>query len=146
MRNVGLPPALSRVIKERRAFLRKLFRYLRFSDRVFEESSRERCLRFTWLALWNTHVLQELEGEDVGGNGGNGTCNVDVPSVALGFLRGCDEINEARFELAMLISLGYVVGETLLIAGIDILGRKPFLSKHSKIVSRHHKSLYYGDA
>lgn len=78
--------------------------------------------------MWNTHVLQELEKSDDVGNG-NGTCNVNVQSVVLGFLRSCDEINETRFELAMLISLGYVAGEMLLIVGIDILGRKPFLSK-----------------
>ncbi|KAL0104080.1 hypothetical protein PUN28_017049 [Cardiocondyla obscurior] len=80
---------------------------------------------FAWLALWNTHVLQEMERGDV--LSGNGTCHVDIQDVALDFLRDCSEINEARFGMLSLISLGYVLGESLLIAGIDVIGRRPYL-------------------
>lgn len=53
--------------------------------------------------------------------------------MALDFLRSCDEVNETRFELLLLVSLGYVLGEMLLIIGIDVVGRKPYLSKPPKI-------------
>ncbi|XP_011640141.2 synaptic vesicle glycoprotein 2B-like [Pogonomyrmex barbatus] len=80
---------------------------------------------FAWLALWNTHVLQEMKAEHV--VSGNGTCNVNIQNVVLDFLRNCDETNEARFGLLLLVSLGYVLGETLLIIGIDNVGRRPYL-------------------
>ncbi|XP_011694279.1 PREDICTED: synaptic vesicle 2-related protein-like isoform X2 [Wasmannia auropunctata] len=82
---------------------------------------------FAWLALWNTHVLQEMAEDHVNVVGGNGTCRVDVQSMALDFLRSCDEVNEARFEMLSLISLGYVLGETLLVLGIDVIGRRSCL-------------------
>lgn len=50
--------------------------------------------------------------------------------MALNFLRSCDEVNETRFELLSLVSLGYVLGETLLVVGIDVVGRRPYLGKH----------------
>lgn len=93
--------------------------------------SRGRCLRFAGLALWKTHVLQELENDHIGS--GNGTCSVNIQNVALGFLRSCDEINGARFELLLLVSLGYVLGEILLIIGIDVVGRKMYLSKYRNL-------------
>ena len=62
----------------------------------------------------------------------SGTCNVNVQNMVLDFLRNCDKVNDARFELLLLISLGYVLGETLLIVGIDVVGRRPYLSKHLK--------------
>ncbi|XP_011873769.1 PREDICTED: synaptic vesicle 2-related protein-like isoform X2 [Vollenhovia emeryi] len=80
---------------------------------------------FTWLALWNTHVLQEIGSDHV--VSGNGTCNISVQNMALDFVRSCDEVNEARFGLLSLVSLGYVLGETLLIVGIDVVGRRPYL-------------------
>ncbi|EFN65635.1 Putative metabolite transport protein yceI [Camponotus floridanus] len=80
---------------------------------------------FAWLALWNTHVLQEMERDHV--VSGNDTCNVHVQNVALGFLRSCDEVNETRFGLLLLVSLGYMLGEMLLVIGIDAIGRKPYL-------------------
>lgn len=61
---------------------------------------------------------------------GNDTCYFDVQNMALDFLRSCDEVNEARFGLLSLISLGYVLGEMLLVIGIDVVGRRPYLSKH----------------
>ncbi|XP_032667206.1 major myo-inositol transporter IolT-like [Odontomachus brunneus] len=79
---------------------------------------------FAWLALWNTHVLQELEKNTVDENG---TCNVSFQNVVLGFLQNCDQMNEDRFYLLLLVSLGYVLGELLLIIGIDVVGRKPYL-------------------
>ncbi|XP_014474142.1 PREDICTED: uncharacterized protein LOC106744161 [Dinoponera quadriceps] len=79
---------------------------------------------FVWLALWSTHVLEELERDAVDRND---TCNVNFQNVALGFLRDCDQVNEDRFGLLLLVSLGYVLGELLLIIGIDIVGRKPYL-------------------
>lgn len=88
--------------------------------------SREPCLRFVWLALWNTHVLQELKKDT---DHGNGTCNVSFQNVALGFLRSCDQVNEGHFGLLLLVSLGYVLGQLLLVIGIDIVGRKPYLSE-----------------
>nr|XP_012221287.1 PREDICTED: synaptic vesicle 2-related protein-like [Linepithema humile] len=97
--NISVPATFSRVIKE--------------------------VLPFAGLALWKTHVLQELENDHIGS--GNGTCSVNIQNVALGFLQSCDEINEARFELLLLVSLGYVLGEILLIVGIDVVGRKPYL-------------------
>ncbi|EZA57226.1 Synaptic vesicle 2-related protein [Ooceraea biroi] len=78
---------------------------------------------FAWLALWNTHVLQEMDHVA----SGNGTCNVNIQNVALGFLRSCDEVDDARFELLLLVSLGYLLGETLLVIGIDVVGRKSYL-------------------
>ncbi|XP_018052486.1 PREDICTED: synaptic vesicle 2-related protein-like [Atta colombica] len=78
---------------------------------------------FVWLGLWNTHVLQEMEEHYVV----SGTCNVNVQNMVLDFLRNCDKVNDARFELLLLISLGYVLGETLLIVGIDVVGRRPYL-------------------
>ncbi|KAM0727149.1 Synaptic vesicle 2-related protein [Formica fusca] len=80
---------------------------------------------FAWLALWNTHVLQEMERDHV--VSGNDTCNVRVQNLALGFLRSCDEVNEARFGLLLLVSLGYMLGEMLLVIGIDAIGRRPYL-------------------
>ncbi|XP_072767029.1 synaptic vesicle 2-related protein [Anoplolepis gracilipes] len=80
---------------------------------------------FAWLALWNTHVLQEMERDHV--VSGNDTCNVHIQDLALGFLQSCDEVNEARFELLLLISLGYMLGEMLLVIGIDAIGRKLYL-------------------
>lgn len=77
-------------------------------------------------------MLQELKNDHIGS--GNGTCSVNIQNVALGFLRSCDEINEARFELLLLVSLGYVLGEILLIVGIDVVGRKPYLSKYLFLV------------
>jgi len=71
-----------------------------------------------------------MEGDHV--LSGNGTCNVDVQNMALDFLRSCDEVNEARFGLLSLVSLGYVLGETLLVVGIDVVGRRPYLSKQTK--------------
>lgn len=61
---------------------------------------------------------------------GNDTCNVHVQNLASGFLRSCDEVNEARFGLLLLVSLGYVLGEMLLIIGINAVGRKLYLSEH----------------
>lgn len=55
--------------------------------------------------------------------------------MALDFLRSCDEVNETRFELLSLVSLGYVLGEMLLIIGIDVVGRKPYLSKPPRSLS-----------
>ncbi|XP_036145225.1 synaptic vesicle glycoprotein 2B [Monomorium pharaonis] len=81
---------------------------------------------FAWLALWNTHILQEMENDHVAISG-NGTCKVDVQSMVLDFLRNCDEVNGTRFGLLSLLSLGYVLGETLLIIGIDVIGRRPYL-------------------
>ncbi|XP_018305499.1 synaptic vesicle 2-related protein [Mycetomoellerius zeteki] len=78
---------------------------------------------FVWLALWNTHVLQEMEEHYIV----SGTCNIDVQNMVLDFLRSCDKVNETRFELLLLVSLGYVLGETLLIVGIDVVGRRPYL-------------------
>ncbi|KAL6434039.1 hypothetical protein ACFW04_005888 [Cataglyphis niger] len=80
---------------------------------------------FAWLALWNTHVLQEMERDHV--VSGNDTCIVHVQNLALGFLRSCDEVNETRFELLLLVSLGYMLGELLLVIGIDAIGRRPYL-------------------
>ncbi|XP_011060709.1 PREDICTED: uncharacterized protein LOC105149768 [Acromyrmex echinatior] len=57
----------------------------------------------------------------------SGTCNVDIQNMVLDFLRNCDKVNDARFELLLLVSLGYVLGETLLIVGIDVVGRRPYL-------------------
>ncbi|KYN32760.1 Synaptic vesicle glycoprotein 2A, partial [Trachymyrmex septentrionalis] len=79
---------------------------------------------FVWLALWNTHVLQEMEEHDVV----SGTCNVDVQNMVLDFFqRSCDKVNDARFGLLLLVSVGYVLGETLLIVGIDVVGRQSYL-------------------
>ncbi|XP_029172698.1 putative transporter SVOPL [Nylanderia fulva] len=80
---------------------------------------------FAWLALWNTHVLQETERDHV--VSGNDTCKVHVQNLPLDFLRSCDEVNETRFGLLLLVSLGYVLGEMLLIIGIGAVGRKLYL-------------------
>lgn len=72
-------------------------------------------------------MLQEMERDHV--VSGNDTCNVHVQNLALGFLRSCDEVNETRFGLLLLVSLGYMLGEMLLIIGIDAIGRKPYLSE-----------------
>lgn len=63
---------------------------------------------------------------------GNGTCKIDVQNMVLDFLQSCDEVNGTRFGLLSLVSLGYVLGETLLIVGIDTIGRRPYLSKHKR--------------
>ncbi|KAH0952841.1 hypothetical protein HN011_001380 [Eciton burchellii] len=78
---------------------------------------------FTWLALWNTHVLQEMDHVA----NGNDTCNVNIQNMVLGFLRNCNEVDNARFELLLLVSLGYLLGETLLAIGIDFIGRRSYL-------------------
>lgn len=72
-------------------------------------------------------MLQEMERDHV--VSGNDTCNVHVQNLALGFLRSCDEVNETRFGLLLLVSLGYMLGEMLLVIGIDAIGRKPYLSE-----------------
>lgn len=60
--------------------------------------------------------------------------------MALGFLRSCDEMDETRFQLLFLVSLGYILGEILLIIGIDLIGRKWYLSKYvnSVIVKKNY--------
>ncbi|KMQ99390.1 synaptic vesicle glycoprotein 2a [Lasius niger] len=67
---------------------------------------------------------------------GNDTCNVHVQNLASGFLRSCDEVNEARFGLLLLVSLGYVLGEMLLIIGINAVGRKLYLTVTFRVISR----------
>lgn len=134
VRDISVSPTFSRVIKE--AFLRKPSRMSRYhsnycSRMIAKRITRRRCLRFAWLALWNTHVLQEMERDHV--VSGNDTCNVHVQNLPLDFLRSCDEVNETRFGLLLLVSLGYVLGEMLLIIGIDTVGRKLYLSKHLRI-------------
>lgn len=73
-------------------------------------------------------MLQEMERDHV--VSGNDTCNVRVQNLALDFLRSCDEVNEARFGLLLLVSLGYMLGEMLLVIGIDAIGRRPYLSEY----------------
>jgi len=60
---------------------------------------------------------------------GNDTCNVNIQNMVLGFLRNCNEVDNARFELLLLVSLGYLLGETLLAIGIDFIGRRSYLGK-----------------
>lgn len=47
--------------------------------------------------------------------------------MALGFLQNCQEIDTDRFRILFYLSLSYILGEILLLIGIDVIGRKIFL-------------------
>ena len=52
-----------------------------------------------------------------------------MENLALGFLQNCQEVDTERFSGFFYLSLSYILGEILLLIGIDVIGRKIFLSK-----------------
>ncbi|XP_050594963.1 synaptic vesicle glycoprotein 2C-like isoform X1 [Bombus affinis] len=79
-----------------------------------------------WVALWNTQLFQETENFNKSAKK-NSTCVVDIENLALGFLHNCQEIDTDRFRILFYLSLSYILGEILLLIGIDVIGRKIFL-------------------
>ncbi|XP_033306979.1 putative metabolite transport protein YncC isoform X3 [Bombus bifarius] len=79
-----------------------------------------------WVALWNTQLFQETENFNKSAKK-NSTCIVDIENLALGFLHNCQEIDTDRFRILFYLSLSYILGEILLLIGIDVIGRKIFL-------------------
>lgn len=51
-------------------------------------------------------------------------CVMDSGYVAQAFLHNCHQANHARFEYLLLLSTSYILGEGLLVFGIDIVGRR----------------------
>lgn len=88
--------------------------------------------RIIWVALWNTQLFQETENFNKSAKK-NSTCVIDIENLALGFLHNCQEIDTDRFRILFYLSLSYILGEILLLIGIDVIGRKIFLGK--RIVS-----------
>lgn len=88
-------------------------------------------LRLAWFALWDSHILQEIAkvNEAVSlESSSNISCTVDAGTMALGFLRNCHEVNDVYFKFYLLVFLSYVLGEGLLVLGIDVIGRRILLS------------------
>ncbi|XP_071866884.1 synaptic vesicle 2-related protein isoform X1 [Bombus fervidus] len=79
-----------------------------------------------WVALWNTQLFQETENFNKSAKK-NSTCVVDIENLALGFLQNCQDIDTDRFRILFYLSLSYILGEILLLIGIDVIGRKIFL-------------------
>ncbi|KOX69211.1 Synaptic vesicle glycoprotein 2B, partial [Melipona quadrifasciata] len=79
-----------------------------------------------WIALWNTQLLQETENFNKSSKK-NSTCIISVENLALGFLQNCQEVDTDRFSGFFYLSLSYILGEILLLIGIDVIGRKIFL-------------------
>ncbi|XP_015590458.2 organic cation/carnitine transporter 7 [Cephus cinctus] len=80
---------------------------------------------FTWLALWDSHVLQETsKGLEMNPLKDDTSCVADSGILASGFLKNCHQVNDARFKYFLLMSLSYILGEIFLVLGIDIVGRK----------------------
>ena len=60
------------------------------------------------------------------------SCTVEPSDIALGFLYNCHEANELRFQYSLLLSpASYIIGEVLLIIGIDVIGRRLSIGKFS---------------
>ncbi|KAK9295837.1 hypothetical protein QLX08_009960 [Tetragonisca angustula] len=79
-----------------------------------------------WIAFWNTQLLQETEDFNKSSKK-NSTCIISVENLALGFLQNCQEVDTDRFNGVFYLSLSYILGEILLLIGIDVIGRKIFL-------------------
>ncbi|XP_017753954.1 PREDICTED: putative metabolite transport protein YncC [Eufriesea mexicana] len=77
-----------------------------------------------WLALWSTQLLQENFDKS---SKKNSTCIIDIENLALELLHNCHEMNTDRFIVLLYLSLSYILGEILLLVGIDVIGRKIFL-------------------
>lgn len=90
-------------------------------------------IRIAWAALWNTQLLEEMQHSKSWNK--NSTCVIDVQNLALGFLHDCQEIDGDRFRVLLYLSLSYVLAQFLLLAGIDVLGRKVFLGKRNVIAA-----------
>ncbi|XP_023288098.1 organic cation/carnitine transporter 7-like [Orussus abietinus] len=79
---------------------------------------------FGWFALWNAHVLQEIVGNKDDGSYKDQGCIVDTGDIGLSFLRNCHQVNDGQFQLFLLLSASFVIGEVLLVIGIDRVGRR----------------------
>lgn len=85
-------------------------------------------VRIIWLALWITRLLQEMEKLDKPINKSS-MCTIDLQNITLGILHDCQEVDNDCFKLLLYLSVGYILGEVLLLARIDVIGRKVFLGK-----------------
>ncbi|XP_076245597.1 synaptic vesicle glycoprotein 2A [Calliopsis andreniformis] len=79
-----------------------------------------------WLALWNARLLHEFENLDKPIEK-NSTCMINIESMALGILHNCQDINTDYLRRLSYLFLCYILGGILLLAGIDIIGRKVYL-------------------
>ncbi|XP_076677843.1 synaptic vesicle 2-related protein, partial [Andrena cerasifolii] len=122
-------------VKAVRKFCIKTYTRLRmlFEPRFRRTTKLGICIGFLqvpgiiWLALWITRLLQEMEKFDKAINKSS-TCTIDLQHITLGMLHDCQEVDNDCFTLLLYLSGGYMLGEVLLLAGIDVIGRKAFLA------------------
>ncbi|XP_035728390.1 inner membrane metabolite transport protein YgcS-like [Vespa mandarinia] len=80
---------------------------------------------FIWLALWDSHLLQELGKEMKDKDKGiDFTCNINFSEIAESLLLSCQQINHQRFIFLLCISFSYLLGEILLMIGIQVVRKK----------------------
>lgn len=115
-------------------FFKKSYKQIRklFNPRFKRTTMLGICISFlqvpgiVWLALWNTRLLQDMEKLE-SATEKDSMCTVTVQNMALGSLHECKEVDSESFRLLLYLSLSYLLGEVLLLAGIDVVGRKIFL-------------------
>lgn len=81
------------------------------------------------MTLWSTHLSH------VGNNMENTTltlnqsCATDTGDIVMSFLHNCHVANYSYFEYSIILSLGYALGECLLMLGVDVIGRRLSISE-----------------